>query len=236
MDITFEADWLASPEPDVMLDFLARRAPPSARKLRLFAVACCRRFPAQLLDDACLTAVDMAERYADGLVTPDEMKKLQAPIEVRRDRLAVEMRLDRMSDHMERDATVAVLFVCDHEPLAALEAEHVASIVAWVHGVVGSDSWDADRHYAEQLHHSNLLRDLFGNPWARPTFDPTWRTPTVLGLAQRVYEERSFAELPQLADALVEAGCDSKPILEHLLSPGPHQKGCFALDAVLGKL
>ncbi|HJZ91572.1 MAG TPA: hypothetical protein VKE40_11925 [Gemmataceae bacterium] len=36
-----EAEWLAATDPHSMLEFVRQRA--SARKLRLFEVACCRR-------------------------------------------------------------------------------------------------------------------------------------------------------------------------------------------------
>lgn len=43
------------------------------------------------------------------------------------------------------------------------------------------------------------------------------------------------ARLAVLSDALEEAGCDDAEILSHLRSPGPHVRGCWALDLVLGK-
>ena len=36
-------------------------------------------------------------------------------------------------------------------------------------------------------------------------------------------------------DALEEARCDDEALLSHLRSPGPHVRGCWALDLVLGK-
>jgi hypothetical protein len=38
-----------------------------------------------------------------------------------------------------------------------------------------------------------------------------------------------------LADALEEAGCDERAVLDHCRGPGPHVRGCWALDLVLGK-
>jgi hypothetical protein len=38
-----------------------------------------------------------------------------------------------------------------------------------------------------------------------------------------------------LADPLEEAGCADPDILSHLRSPGPHVRGCWALDLILGK-
>ena len=63
----------------------------------------------------------------------------------------------------------------------------------------------------------------------------SWNGGTVAGLARSVYDERRFADLPILADALEEAGCDNAELLTHLRGPGPHVRGCWALDLLLGK-
>jgi hypothetical protein len=54
-------------------------------------------------------------------------------------------------------------------------------------------------------------------------------------LARTIYEGRAFDRLPMLADALVEAGCDNPDVLTHLRGDGPHVRGCWAVDLVLGK-
>ena len=82
---------------------------------------------------------------------------------------------------------------------------------------------------------ADAVRDVFGNPFRPVAFDPAWRTPRVLALAQAVYEERAFDRLPILADALEEAGCDNAALLAHCREPGLHARGCWAVDAVLGK-
>ena len=66
----------------------------------------------------------------------------------------------------------------------------------------------------------NLLRDIFGNPFGPVTLDRVWLTPTVVSLAQTIYEERAFDRLPILADALEEAGCANADILDHCRQPG----------------
>jgi hypothetical protein len=38
-----------------------------------------------------------------------------------------------------------------------------------------------------------------------------------------------------LADALEEAGCTDAAILSHLRGPGPHVRGCWVVDLLLGK-
>ena len=41
--------------------------------------------------------------------------------------------------------------------------------------------------------------------------------------------------LPILADALEDAGCGDVDILAHLRGPGPHVRGCWAVDPLLGR-
>ena len=66
-------------------------------------------------------------------------------------------------------------------------------------------------------------------------FDPAWRTSTALALARQMYESRDFAAMPILADALQDAGCDSDIVLSHCRGDGPHVRGCWVVDAILGK-
>jgi hypothetical protein len=86
-----------------------------------------------------------------------------------------------------------------------------------------------------------LLRDVFGNPFRPVTLDPVWQTPQVVALAQAACEQREVpagtlgpARLAVLADALEDAGCTNCDILDHLHGPGPHVRGCWALDLLLG--
>ena len=83
--------------------------------------------------------------------------------------------------------------------------------------------------------HSELLRDLFGNPFRPVVLSPSWRTSTLVTLAETIYDERAFDRLPILADALEEGGCGSVELLAHCRSPGRHARGCWAVDLVLGK-
>jgi hypothetical protein len=88
----------------------------------------------------------------------------------------------------------------------------------------------------------DLCRDIFGNPFRPIGLDPSWQNPVVLALAQAAYDNRTLPagtlepnRLAVLADALEESGCADADILGHLRGPGPHVRGCFALDAILDK-
>jgi hypothetical protein len=90
-----------------------------------------------------------------------------------------------------------------------------------------------------------LLHDIFGNPFRPAAVDPAWLAwhgGAIPNLAQTVYEERELpsghldaARLAVLADMLEEAGCADAQLLGHLRGPGPHVRGCFAVDLLLGK-
>jgi hypothetical protein len=54
-------------------------------------------------------------------------------------------------------------------------------------------------------------------------------------LARSIYDEHRFVEMPILADALEEAGCTDPDILSHCRGPGPHVRGCWPVDLILGK-
>ena len=56
-----------------------------------------------------------------------------------------------------------------------------------------------------------------------------------VALARAVYEDRAFARLPLLGDALMDAGCADDHLLAHCRRGGPHVRGCWAVDLVLGK-
>ncbi len=88
---------------------------------------------------------------------------------------------------------------------------------------------------AEGQRQCDSLRDIFGNPFQPVTADPAWLTSTVVQLATGIYQERAFDRMPILADALQDAGCDNDDILNHCRSDGPHVRGCWVVDLLLGK-
>jgi hypothetical protein len=92
-----------------------------------------------------------------------------------------------------------------------------------------------EAYRSESEAHACLLRDIFGNFFRPVTVDPSWLTSTAVSLARLMYDSRDFSAMPILADALQDAGCDSDDILNHCRGPGPHVRGCWIVDLVLGK-
>jgi hypothetical protein len=89
---------------------------------------------------------------------------------------------------------------------------------------------------------ADLLRDILGNPFRPVAVSSAWLTPQVVAVAQAAYDQREppagtldVARLAVLADALEEAGCTDQTVLDHLRGPGPHVRGCWVVDLILGK-
>jgi hypothetical protein len=93
---------------------------------------------------------------------------------------------------------------------------------------------------------ANLLRDIFGplpfRPVAAEGSWPAWNDGIVRRLAEAVYQERELpagtldaTRLGVLADCLEEASCSDADVLNHLRGPGPHVRGCWAVDLLTGR-
>jgi hypothetical protein len=91
---------------------------------------------------------------------------------------------------------------------------------------------------AQQFGVSRQLDDVAGHLGTPVTLRPSWLSRNggiVAVMARTIYTGRSFADMPVLADALEEAGCDNPLILDHCRRPGEHLRGCWVLDLLLGK-
>jgi hypothetical protein len=223
-----EAEWLACDDPERMLACLGVGA--SGRKLRLFSVACARRFVHLSQDERSRRAVEVAEQSADGLVTSRKRGSAY--------RAAKDVALG--ASHEYQNARHACAYSAHANPWAA--ASGACGNGQMAAGFSSGRGHDAGLRREEQRPQCLLLCDIFGNPFRPATCDPSCRTSAVTALAQATYDERDEASghldparLAVLSDALEEAGYVDTSLLEHLRSPGPHVRGCFALDLVLGK-
>jgi hypothetical protein len=228
-----EAEWLACDDPDRMLD--SQRGKVSDRKLRLFACASCRHlcWP-WLTDETSRHAVEVAERFTDGQVSTEELSAARSAAE------NIARQFNEFESEVARWSEV-------YDPALTLDsnATRIAAATAAVNAI---DAVQAARRISgtERTGQASLLRELLGNPFRPPpTIDPAWLTwnhGTVVRLAQSAYEERQLpagtldnARLAVLADALEEAGCTNQDILYHCRSGGEHVRGCWVVDALLGK-
>jgi hypothetical protein len=83
----------------------------------------------------------------------------------------------------------------------------------------------------------DLFDEVLGDRLRSPRLDPawlSWQQGTAPAVARRISDEGRFDDLPVLADALEDAGCDDDAVLEHCRSPLPHVRGCWVVDWCLG--
>jgi hypothetical protein len=220
-----EAEWLECNDPTPMLEFLREKA--SDRKLRLFAVACCRRVWHLLVDERSREAVEVAERFADGAATDQELEDAK--------RNAWEFSLHIVhEDERFFDLDQNALDAADAPAWAAEWSVDYGSeyggcplrVVVATQRALGT---------AEGNTQADLVHCIFSNPFRAVAVDPGWLTPGVVEVARTIYEDRAFDRMPELADALEEAGCANADILAHCRGPGPHIRGCWMVDLLLGK-
>ena len=69
----------------------------------------------------------------------------------------------------------------------------------------------------------------------KPAFlSPSWLSETVVALAAAIAAGRHFDRLPVLADALEDAGCDNRLLLDHLRTDADHAHHCWVVDVLRG--
>ncbi|MFM8274043.1 MAG: hypothetical protein ACKODX_17170 [Gemmata sp.] len=214
-----EAEWVNETHPGSIALTLCRqlgasRAAKGQRKLRLYACACSRRARHLFTSELSGKAVETAEQYAEGAISQDALER----------ECVRGMQHGALCCHVCDGIGAAVV----HAPYAAVEA------VAWASNGKTPGSYYLVRD-AERSAQIAILRDIFGNPFRPVTFAPSWRADTARALAAQMYESRDFSAMPVLADALRDAGCDSDDILSHCRGEGPHVRGCWVVDLVLGK-
>jgi hypothetical protein len=227
-----EAEWQACGDPRPMQQALRGKA--SDRKLRLFAVACCRGISRLMRNETSRRAVEIAEQFADGLGTDQERshaRKLVQRVAETRATTGIPT-----APKWERRAASAANYAGAGEAAkAGLNASSLTiDALIWREGGHNECDWEAIRT-TEWLRQTGCPRDIFGSPSHSVACFPSWRTSTAVPLAAQMYDSRDFSAMPILADALQDTGCDNEDILGHCPGPGPHVRGCWVVDLVLGK-
>jgi hypothetical protein len=214
---------------------------PPERRLRLFVVAVCLPALNRPRQERLREAAEACERHAEGSLDDGGLEA------------AIRAAVPREPYPGERLA--AVLWSARPGPISQWAALQAAEKVMAAQAEQaerarierGCSRQEVAQVYEQSWHKEEsrcrgLLRDILGNPFRPPAFDPAWRTPLVRQLALAAYQERTppaetldSGRLAVLADALEEAGCTAAGILAHLRAGGDHVRGCWALDLLLGK-
>jgi hypothetical protein len=213
-----EAEWLACEDPERM--FRSGHFELSDRQQYLFAVAICLRIRGLLIDSNSLRSLEVIEAFADAAVSADDLRRAA--------NTAVEnwdvFEFTTVFDDAQRHAVQAVIESATRDD-PAWWALHWANQAVERRGT----------HTTVRPSFARLIRDIFGNPFRPVALDPLWLTSDVQALARGIYDEKAFDRMPILADALQDTGCDTADVLSHCRGDGPHVRGCWVLDLLLGK-
>jgi hypothetical protein len=211
-----EAEWVACNDPHARLTFL--RGKVSDRKLRLFAVASCRQVWDQF-EQPCQRWIEAAELFADHLLPAEQLRDIHA--EALRTHWQILPEVVSEEDAAYRRHTFWRM-ACDTGSEAFFAAQEVVAELGRLDSrlVAGSNS---------------LALDIFA-PFSPASIPQSSRTATVVSVAQAIYAERAFDNLPILADALEDSGYDNSYTLDHCRQPGVHARGCWVVDLLLGRL
>jgi hypothetical protein len=226
-----ETEWLRCEDPDLMLAHVKGNV--SSRKLRLFAVACCRHVWHLLRDERIQRDVEIAEQYADGLATEEALARAsKEAYAIAQGARAIAF--PRISPRFLGSgfylAEDAAAFTTDSTAVTIDGLYRPAE--AAVCPYLLTDDWEKERDYQ-----CGILRDLLGNPFSPkyPEFTATAAHIPLSVLAQAIYEDRSFEQLPALADVLERNGCTVHEVLDHCRLHGIHARGCWIIDLLLGR-
>ena len=226
-----EEEWLACEEPLAMLEALPGTA--SARRLRLFLVACSRLPSCHTADERVPRVLAVVERFAEGLAGEGELDHVREAAVAARERAYARPAGPGGASAGPALRAAAAAFNCA-VPTRLLRAS--------LQEVFRTRLAPAGIEAGERAAQARLLRCIMGNIFRPFSLPPSFITPTVLSLALAAYDDRALPSgtldpqrLAVLADALEDAGCIDAAILGHLRGPGPHVRGCYLLDAVLDR-
>ena len=208
----WETEWRAT-------DFLQRlewQLQRGPRKTRLLVIALYRELLSLLFDERSRQALDAAEQHADGLLTDAELQTARG-----------------IAEFAAWEAEQTLTFQMHPELRAAYGAALAATSNGELLGDRFADAMDVRGLITPEVEWK-LWLEVYG-PRGPTVFELAWRTSTVVSMARGMYESRDFGAMPILADALQDAGCDNSDILDHCRGPGPHVRGCWVVDLVLGK-
>jgi hypothetical protein len=239
MAVMTEAEWLAIADPALMLAFVEKKF--SKRKLRLFACGCCFRMWDEKPESLPFRAITYGEHWAEkGVFNGPEGQAIWDAI------MQFQEEDMHAGNHLRAIKLLYCLTCLGEDPLFLFRRRTSASI--WGRLIqlprrifrlssrpqpIRDDPDDPRTALMESW--PPIIRCIFGNPFRPVTFEAEWRTTTAVQIAKGMYDSRDFAAMPILADALQDGGCESATILDHCRGGGPHVRGCWVVDLVLGK-
>jgi hypothetical protein len=229
-----EEQWVATSDPQAMLQHM--RGHGSDRKFRLFACACCRRIWDLFPDPANRHLVAVVEDHPDGNYRHNFFG--EAPAQGVAPAPALQAAALASSARERESGDKTAYWAAKYLGRGFYKMSAAESAVSVALRASASLGAAPEQQSLERRHQADLIRCIFGGRWRPAALDPgwlAWNDSTARRIAEGIYDERAFDRLPILADALEDAGCNDAVLLTHLRGPGPHVRGCWAVDLILDK-
>lgn len=206
-----DRDWQSCTDLLHMLEFLEQQGRLTSRLLQYLVCGCCRQVEDHVRP-LLRSMLDVTEQIVE---CPLHLRTEFHPLCSRHYDLFLQLYRDRLEE---------------------LENE-VCSLTFWVHagmqcGSKGATLLRALCPPATPARQADVLRELAGpvDPITLPSGWQHWQAGFIPALAREIAATAAFEHLPILADALLDAGCDSPPLIDHLQRPTGHLRGCWALE------
>ena len=238
-----ESQWLTCIHPRKMHALVTRNR--SGRKLQLVACAMGRIDWDHLDEPIVKVGIEAVEQFVDGELTHAEyLPRYEAARVVVQQRLAVPpgANLQELSGMLVAQGIISANLI-----------EGLGSI--WLWGGLAATASVASRQTRAardqfDLTVCDLYREIIGNPFRDYRVQPNFAgggvcypdgsrcliSETAKQIAEGISLDGGYERMPILADAMEDAGCEDRVMLDHLRSAtAVHVRGCWALDVILGR-
>jgi len=206
------------------------------RKWILWGLACCSKIWENIELIECQDVFYAIHNFVSKNLTYKDIKPFSKKVKTKLQEIQDACILDipTLQQDMENIDTLLILRnifeLCDPEQITIRE-QLVQDIAKNIHYLYHKNT---PKNKNKILIASILLKEIFFHPHKSiPTLQKEWINKTTKCVANYIYNNQSFEDMPILGDALEEAGCNNADILNHCRTDNEHVKGCWVLDSIL---
>ena len=210
--MNMKEEWLEACKEYKIRSFIEKHISTNRLK-RLFAVVCCDHIKHLITDKRSLKALEIAELYADGLTTEEELQIAHQNVVVP-DYAAYAVTAADSATNAVYYASVGSAIII-YDCTSAAVAYTVTAVSFY-------------NRLKEQEYQSTILEIMLEH-----NFEHNWKNDTTTHIAKSIYQNKNWHDMPILADALEDVGCTDSEVLNYCRGEGPFFKGCLILDELL---